>query len=83
LADGSYAKAERRSDDGDFRSQRELLKTAAMRITPPSVEAPKVPVSPAPLFEAAPAEMNGANGAAEREKKRKKDKDKKGLNAPR
>jgi polyphosphate kinase len=52
LADGSYAKAERRSDDADFRSQTELLKTAATRIILPPIEVPKVPVSPAPLLEA-------------------------------
>jgi len=74
LADGSYAKAERRASDVDYRSQVELLKVTTSRTTPLPAEAPKGPATAAPPFEAALVETNGSNGAPEREKKKKKDK---------
>ncbi|MGD9633392.1 MAG: polyphosphate kinase 1 [Pirellulales bacterium] len=80
LADGSYARAERRASDQDFRSQVELLRATTPRLAPASIEVPIAPVAPpAP----APPIVSETNGAPERDKKKKKDKDKKGSPAPR
>jgi polyphosphate kinase len=74
LADGSYAKAERGTDEPEFRSQMELLKTTTPRVVPSLPEpTPATLVASAPSHEA----VVESNGAPERAKKKKKDKTKK------
>ncbi len=78
LADGQYARAERRDSETARRSQTELLQSTTVRPTVPPVESPPI-VAVTTVFQS----VTEGNGAPEREKKRKKDKDKKGSASPR
>ena len=78
LADGSYARAERRDSEDVHRSQKELLQITTVRKPETPPESPPV-VATTTVFES----VTEGNGAPEREKKKKKDKDKKGSASPR
>jgi hypothetical protein len=72
LADGHYARAERRDSETAHRSQTELLQSTTIRKPEPPPETSPV-VAVTTVFES----VTEGNGAPEREKKKKKDKSKK------